>query len=401
MPSTRRDGHAHVHAHDAHGHAHEHAHTDEHSHAAGAVATDEDHPSHAHAHGKFTAREARQAKRLALVLALITGFFAFELAGAIAARSVVLEADALHLLMDVLALSMSLLAMRIAIRRPTPRFTFGMRRAEPVAAIFNSLLVLGATFEIVREGVAELGGTGHPRPGIMLIVAAAALVVNGLSAWLLHGALHDHGHGHDHAHDAEAPKKLHGHALNLRGAWLHLLGDALGSIAALVAAIVIKYGGPVSVRRVRELRGGGDPDRRRVPAGARRDAGAAGGGPAARARRGRPRGDPRVRGHRRGSRPARVDARRRARRDHHARSREDRGPDPRAPAFARPPGGVRHGVRHRAGRVVRRRVRGRRRTRLEAERRSGYWHTLSMQSSVEGHSLFVVHCGAACVALSQ
>jgi cation diffusion facilitator family transporter len=137
--------------------------------------------------------------------------------------------------------------MRIAIRRPTPRFTFGMRRAEPVAAIFNSLLVLGATFEIVREGIAELGGTGHPRPGIMLIVAAAALVVNGLSAWLLHGALHDHGHGHDHAHDAEAPKKLHGHALNLRGAWLHLLGDALGSIAALVAAIVIKYGGPVSV----------------------------------------------------------------------------------------------------------------------------------------------------------
>lgn len=228
------------------------------------MSSDDDHSSRAHAHGKFTAREARQAKRLAMVLGLIAVFFAFELAGAIAARSVVLEADALHLLMDVLALSMSLLAMRIAIRRPTPRFTFGMRRAEPVAAIFNSLLVLAVTAEIVREGIAELSGTGHPRPGIMLVVAAAALVVNGISAWLLHGALHDHGHGHDghhdhghghadphdHAHDhahGEAPKKLHGHALNLRGAWLHLLGDALGSIAALVAAIIIKYGGPVSV----------------------------------------------------------------------------------------------------------------------------------------------------------
>ncbi len=249
MSSTRREGHAHDHDHGDHDHDHDH----DHAHVPPQPALDDEHASRAHAHGKFTAREARQAKRLGMVLALIAGFFAFELAGAIAARSVVLEADALHLLMDVLALSMSLVAMRIAIRRPTPRFTFGMRRAEPVAAIFNSLLVLAATVEIVREGIAELSGTGHPRPGIMLIVAAAALVVNGISAWLLHGALHDHDHGHDHGHahaptkGTDAPKKLHGHALNLRGAWLHLLGDALGSIAALVAAIVIKYGGPVSV----------------------------------------------------------------------------------------------------------------------------------------------------------
>ena len=83
----------------------------------------------------------------------MAAFFGFELAGALVARSVVLEADALHLLMDVLALAMSLLAMRVAVRRPTPRFTFGMRRAEPVAAIFNAVLVLGATVEIVREAV--------------------------------------------------------------------------------------------------------------------------------------------------------------------------------------------------------------------------------------------------------
>jgi len=275
MSSTPRDGHGRdEHAHDgaAHGHDHEHAHEEGHAHSSSSSShahalPNDAHAAHAHAHGKFTPREARQAKRLALVLVLIAVFFAFELTGAIAARSVVLEADALHLLMDVLALAMSLLAMRIAIRRPTPRFTFGMRRAEPVAAIFNSLLVVGVTIEIVHEGIEELGGTGHPRPGIMLVVAAAALVVNGISAWLLHGALHDHSHDHahghsnahshghdhghangdDHAHGDEAPKKLQGHALNLRGAWLHLLGDALGSIAALVAAIVIKYGGPVSV----------------------------------------------------------------------------------------------------------------------------------------------------------
>jgi len=148
-----------------------------------------------------------------------------------------------------------LVAMRVAVRRPTPRFTFGMRRAEPVAGIFNAMLVLAATVEIVREAVVELHGGGEPRAGIMLVVAVAALIVNGISAWLLHGVLHDHGHadGHSHAHDddhphpAANPGKARGHSLNLRGVWLHLLGDALGSLAALVAAIVIKLGGPVTI----------------------------------------------------------------------------------------------------------------------------------------------------------
>jgi len=232
--------------------AHEHVH--EHPHAAG-----HDH-AEPHDHeparpgprltGAFTPGEARQARRLTIVLVIVASFFVFELAGAIAARSVVLQADAAHLLMDVLALAMSLLAMRLAVRRPTPRFTFGLRRAEPVAAIFNATLVLGATVEIVSEAVAELRGHGSPNATIMLYVAVAALGVNGASAWLIHGAMHD---GHDHAAhgpgDPDNPdeKKSHGHTLNLRGAWLHLLGDTLGALAALAAAIVIRVGGPTAV----------------------------------------------------------------------------------------------------------------------------------------------------------
>jgi cation diffusion facilitator family transporter len=208
-----------------------------------------------------------------MVLSIVTVFFVFELTGALLARSVVLQADALHLLMDVLALAMSLLAMRLAVRRPTPRFTFGLRRAEPVAAIFNATLVLAATFQIVHEAIAELRGHGAPEARVMLVVAAAALVVNGFSAWLLHDALGHAGHAHDpdnpdeikHAHEHEHPyrgkvdhgehdhgrpdsgmKIAHGHALNLRGAWLHLLGDTLGAVAALAAALVIRFGGPVA-----------------------------------------------------------------------------------------------------------------------------------------------------------
>ena len=178
-----------------------------------------------------------------MVLVLVSSFLVFEFGGAIAARSNVLQADALHLLMDVLALAMSLVAMRVAVRRPTPRFTFGLRRAEPVAALFNAMLVLVATFEIVRRAIDALHNESKPEPSIMLIVAVGALVVNGFSAWLLHDVIGhaspDHA-GHDHKHDG------HGHSLNLRGARLHLIGDTLGSVAALVAAIIVRVGGPVS-----------------------------------------------------------------------------------------------------------------------------------------------------------
>jgi cation diffusion facilitator family transporter len=202
--------------------------------------------------GEFTAAEARQAARLRTVLVIVGAFFVVELAGAIAAESVVLQADAIHLLMDVLALGVSMFAMRLAVRRPTPRFTYGLRRAEPVAAVFSALLVLSTTAVILVEGVEALRGQTPPRAGVMIVVAVMALFVNGLSAWLLHGAI-EHGHAHsdpdnpddhDHDHDHEkTPVRAQGHALNLRGAWLHLLGDALGAVAALVAALVIRFAG--------------------------------------------------------------------------------------------------------------------------------------------------------------
>src|SRR5262249_6138263 len=137
-----------------------------------------------------------------LVLALVATFFVVELGGAIMAESVVLQADAFHLLMDLLALGVSLFAMRLAVRRPTPRLTFGLRRAEPVAAIFSGLLVLVTVGLIVFEAIEALRGGGSPRPDIMLVVAIGALVVNGTSAWLLHDVI---GHSHPHPPDPDNP----------------------------------------------------------------------------------------------------------------------------------------------------------------------------------------------------
>ncbi len=240
-------------AHAAHGHAgHRHAH--------------DHHARHGHAHelaekgtdGGETADEKRQARRLFVVLVAIAAFFFVELFGAKAARSDVLEADAYHLLMDVFALAISLAAMRLATRRPSSRFTFGLRRVEPLAALVNGVLVFGVVIELIRDSLEHLANPTMPRPGIMLMVALAALVVNGFSAWVLHGAMHGQaghshaGHSHgpapsnedsEHEHDDEGHHAAaHAHHLNLRGAWLHLLGDALGSFAALAAGVAIHYG---------------------------------------------------------------------------------------------------------------------------------------------------------------
>jgi cobalt-zinc-cadmium efflux system protein len=205
--------------------------------------------AHAHDHARsrprrretsgFTAHEAHQAGRLVAVLVIISVFFVLELGGAIVADSVVLQADAVHLLTDVLALGASLFAMRLAVRRPTPRFTYGLRRAEPVAAIFSALLVLATTAGIVAEGVGALHGQARPRVTVMLVVAVMALVANGLSAWLVHDAIHTDG-------AAGGSSRPHGHALNLRGVSLHLVGDTLGALAALCAAMIMRFGGPAS-----------------------------------------------------------------------------------------------------------------------------------------------------------
>jgi len=241
----------------------------------------------------FTARERLQVKRLVMVMFITAGFFVAQLIGALWAESDVLELEAVHVLTDVAALGLAALAMRIAVRRPTARFTFGLRRVEPVAAIFNALLVLGATGLLVWKAIEDLatGGDG-PQADRMLVVAIGGLLVNGVSAWLIHGAIgageehhanlhehahdrdrelahahaHDHAHDHDHDHDHDRHEQRskargeepcqdydhhhiahhahhgRGHVLNLKGAWLHLFSDALGSLAAVVAAMAIKLG---------------------------------------------------------------------------------------------------------------------------------------------------------------
>ena len=199
------------------------------------------------------ARDGKSASKLPWVLALTFVFFIVELVAAGYANSNALRADAIHLLADVLAIAIAYAAFKLADRRPSARFTFGLRRIEAVAALVNALLVILGAAEIVHEGVESLHDTAQPRTSIMLAVAAAALVVHGLNATLLHRDLHGHGHAHASphvhvggSHGQPHVRGAHGH-LHVRGAWLHVVGDALGAFVALLAAAAIRLGAPRSV----------------------------------------------------------------------------------------------------------------------------------------------------------
>jgi cobalt-zinc-cadmium efflux system protein len=132
--------------------------------------------------------------------------------------SLALLADAGHMLADVAALGLSLFASWIGRRPTTPKLTFGYYRAEILAALANGAALIAISVFVVTEAVSRLSNP-HPIQGpAMLAIASGGLVVNLVGLRLLHS-----GSGDD---------------LNLRGAWLHLLTDALGSVGAMLAGLL-------------------------------------------------------------------------------------------------------------------------------------------------------------------
>lgn len=193
--------------------------------------------SKGHAHGA--------ERRLGIALALTVTFLVVEVVVGLWSGSLALLSDAAHMLTDSGALVLALTAQRLASRPRTGRHTFGLRRAEILAALANGVaLGLGAIW-VIAEGVQRWSAPVPIHGGSMLGVAIGGLVVNLLAAFVLGGGHdhgpHDHGH-HDHAHH-EHEHDHHAHAarpnMNVRAAMLHVLSDAAGSAAAIVAAICV------------------------------------------------------------------------------------------------------------------------------------------------------------------
>ena len=167
----------------------------------------------------------QDGRALRIALFLTTAFLAVEVVGGLLSGSVALLADAGHMATDVAALALALFALRVASRGPTESKTYGYRRTEILAALANGLVLVGVSVAVAVDAIERLFAPPPVRTELMLGVAVAGLFANLASAFVLHRS-----HGHSHS-------------LNVRGAFLHVVGDALGSLGAIVAALAMMFFG--------------------------------------------------------------------------------------------------------------------------------------------------------------
>ena len=161
----------------------------------------------------------RSRRRLVAVLVLTGVFVLVEIVGAIWTSSLALAADAGHMLTDVGGLALALFAVWIAGRAPTPAKTFGYYRVEILAALVNALVLLVIAGGILTEAYRRLFAPPAIMAVPMLAIAAVGLGVNLVSAWLLRRGARE--------------------SLNIRGAYLEVMADALASVGVLVAGLVV------------------------------------------------------------------------------------------------------------------------------------------------------------------
>lgn len=172
-------------------------------------------PDGCHAHGANTPGRRLAA---ALLLSLLTA--GVEAAGAVASGSLALLADAGHVAFDSLAIALAWGALRVGRRPASGRYTWGFGRVEVLAAAVNGLALLAVAGGLAVEGVARIRAPAPVAAHTMMAVAAAGLVCNGLSLWLLEG-----GRG----------------SVGVRAAFLHVAGDVLVAAAVLVGGAVMHF----------------------------------------------------------------------------------------------------------------------------------------------------------------
>jgi cobalt-zinc-cadmium efflux system protein len=187
--------------------------------------------AHLHAHLDGDARhahfiEARSQTALAFALGLTLLFAAIEAFTGFASNSLALISDAGHMVTDAAALGLALLAQVIAKRPPSARHSFGFVRAEALAAFVNSLAMLALVGWIIIEAAHRLATPEPVKGGVVLVVAGIGLVINLLVAWVL-------------SRDEQT--------INTRAALVNVLGDLLGSVAAIAAGAIIYFTGWVRI----------------------------------------------------------------------------------------------------------------------------------------------------------
>jgi len=175
---------------------------------------------HSHSHGTATGQHRR---RLVIVLAITLSVVGVQVVIGLASGSLALLADAGHMLTDAAGVAVALIGAALAARPATSARTFGLQRAEILAALVNAVLLAGIAVWVLISAVGRWSDPPEVATGLMLIGAVVGGLANGVSLLVLRGG--------------------RGESLNLRGAYLEVLGDLLGSIAVVIAALVIAVTG--------------------------------------------------------------------------------------------------------------------------------------------------------------
>ena len=185
------------------------------------------HEHHDHDHS------GTQLRALLIALSITGTVFFAELIGGWLAGSMALMADAMHMLSDAAGLIIAVIAVLIGRRQASAQATYGYRRVEVLAALANAVMVLAISVWIVVEAVRRLQNPAEVQGEAMLIIAGIGLVANALSAWVLH--------------------RHRESSINVEGAFLHVLVDLLGSVAVIVAGIVVLTTGFVAADVIASL----------------------------------------------------------------------------------------------------------------------------------------------------
>jgi solute carrier family 30 (zinc transporter), member 1 len=170
----------------------------------------------------------RDMVMLVIMLCMVSTFAIVELATGLFTHSLSLVADSFHMIGDAISLFVGLVAMRLSLRPESDRQSYGWHRAEVIGALINGTFLMAVSLNTILESIIRfIEPLPVKHPWVVLIVGAIGLLINivGLFMFCSHRNLHAH-HGHEHSH------------VNLHGVFLHILGDAFGSIVVITTALI-------------------------------------------------------------------------------------------------------------------------------------------------------------------
>ena len=155
-----------------------------------------------------------------------------QIIAGIYSHSIALITDAVHNFQDVVSLIIAYIAIIFMVKKPTPKMTFGYKRAESLAGFVNSAVLIGAILLIIITGIERLIFPQPVESLVVIIVGGIAFIVNSVSAYLL--GFHSHSHNNHHHHN-------HGEDLNIKAAYLHLFSDAVISLGVVLGGIAMYF----------------------------------------------------------------------------------------------------------------------------------------------------------------